>query len=71
MKRMTCIGAQSIPLTELTARPPSIEMQCRRTGDVYNRTFFAAPPSDAGPTSAMQLPLFEESLARASMIEDI
>lgn len=62
MKRMTCIGAQAIAMTELTAPRPVTEMQCRRdNGDTEHRTFFVTHPIDDGAAmSSLQLPLFED-----------
>lgn len=65
MKRMTCIGAQSVAVPELTAPRPGVVMQCRRdSGDGQQRTFVAAHGMDDEPArSALQLPLFEEPVA--------
>lgn len=64
MKRMKCIGAQSIDVTEKTAPLPVIEMPCRRDdGTTHHRTFFKAVPVEEMPEmSTVQLPLFEETL---------
>lgn len=67
MRRITCIGAQSIAVTEQPVQLPSIEMQCRRrSADIRARTFFASPANDVLATPAMQLPLFEESVASSA-----
>lgn len=62
MKRMTCIGAQSVSVSELTVPRPGIEMQCRRdSGDGQHRTFITAHPmDDEAAHSALQGSLFEE-----------
>lgn len=62
MKRMKCIGAQSVDATELTAPPPPVQMLCRRnTGDNENRSFVSASyQTDAPASSALQMPLFDE-----------
>lgn len=66
MKRMKCIGAQSVAETELTAPRPGVEMPCRRdSGDDQHRTFVAAHPSDdEAALAARQLSLFDESAAQ-------
>ena len=65
MKRMTCIGAQAVPVTELTMPRPGVEMQCRRdSGDGEHRTFITAHPlDDEAALSALQQSLFEEPVA--------
>ncbi len=68
MKRMTCIGAQSVAVSESTALRPGVEMPCRRdSGDGQQRTFVVAahPFEDAQALSVLQLPLFEEPAADA------
>lgn len=62
MKRMTCIGAQSVSVTELVVPRPGIEMLCRRdSGDGQHRTFITAHPmDDEAAFSALQGALFEE-----------
>ena len=64
MKRMRCIGAQSVDVTELTAPLMGVEMLCRRDSDhAEHRTFVSTTPMDMHAISSMQLPLFGEPLA--------
>jgi hypothetical protein len=67
MKRMKCIGAQSVALTELTTPRPGVEMECRRdSGDGQHHTFVTAHPlDDEAALSALQLSLFEEPVTDA------
>ena len=62
MKRMKCIGAQSVAVAELTTPRRGVEMQCRRDrGDGQHRTFITAHlQDDEAALSAVQLSLFEE-----------
>lgn len=62
MKRMKCIGAQAVAVSELSMPRPGVEMQCRRdSGDGQQRTFITAHPmDDEAALSALQLTLFEE-----------
>jgi hypothetical protein len=61
MKRMVCIGAQSIDVAEMAVALPGFEMLCRRdSGPVQPRTFFGAHPGDPSATAQVQLALFEE-----------
>jgi hypothetical protein len=61
MKRMICIGAQSIDVAEMTVALPGVEMLCRRdSGPAQLRTFFGAHPIDQSATAQVQLSLFEE-----------
>jgi hypothetical protein len=65
MKRMKCIGAQAVPVSELTMPRPRAELPCRRgSGDGEHRTFVTAHPMDnVAAMSALQLSLFEEPVA--------
>ncbi|MES2947590.1 MAG: hypothetical protein V4858_03515 [Pseudomonadota bacterium] len=67
MKRITCIGANSVAVTELTAPRPGVVMQCRRdSGDGVHRTFVPAHVLDEEPAlAALQMSLFEEPVADA------
>lgn len=60
MKRMTCIGAQVVPVAEMTAPLHVVEMPCRRAGATdEQRTFTYALPMQEQLASP-QLPLFED-----------
>lgn len=60
MKRMVCIGAQSIAVAEIVVPPPGLEMQCRRDdGPVQLRTYFCTHPIEPPTTLQVQLSLFE------------
>ena len=68
MKRMVCIGAQSVAAADLAASQPGVVMPCRRdSGDGQHRTYVAACPEEDELVahSALQLPLFEELAADA------
>ena len=61
MKRMKCIGAQSVVATEKTGSLAVIEFPCRREdGPAHYRTFFRATLTDPAEMPELQLPLFEE-----------
>lgn len=67
MKRMVCIGAQSIDVAEMAVALPGFAMQCRRdSGPAELRTYFGAHPMDQSATPQVQLTLFEERVARVS-----
>lgn len=69
MKRMKCIGAQSVDETELTAPLPAVQLLCRRnTGGDENRSFVSASYATYAPVmSALQMPLFDEPLVSARL----
>ena len=61
MKRMKCIGAQSVVATQKNASLAAIEIPCRREdGPTHYRTFFRAALTDPAEMFESQLPLFEE-----------
>lgn len=67
MKRMVCIGAQSIDAADITARLPVVEKLCRRDGGPAQlRTYLSVRPVDVHPCALAQLPLFDEIPAQAS-----
>jgi hypothetical protein len=61
MRRMKCIGAQSIALTATTAPPSVIKMQCRRSSSNTEHCMFVSNIGNGVPAiSSVQLPLFED-----------
>jgi hypothetical protein len=70
MKRMICIGAQSIEPAEAAAAPRLVEKPCRRDSDSSRlRTYLSACPPDVHAGTIEQLSLFEEHCAREPRAE--
>jgi hypothetical protein len=61
MKRMICIGTQSIAVVAMAVPLPGFEMLCRRdSGPAQLRTYVCASPMDQSEAAPLQLALFEE-----------
>lgn len=64
MKRMICIGAQSVDVSELAVPLPGVKMLCRRdSGPAQLRIYLRAHAIDLPATAQVQLSLFEEAVA--------
>lgn len=60
MKRMACIGAQTVTPPVRTTALTGVETLCRRDGgSSLLRTFFAVLPVDSDNTQPLQMCLFE------------